>query len=70
MTESDVFIGLTRIRLQLAIYFCLHGGSLPEKAAGRQRNSGATAVPKNFRKKLYVSQNRVYAVTLIRDRAV
>src|SRR5436190_24010620 len=28
--------GLTRIRLQLAIYFCLHRGSLPENTAGRQ----------------------------------
>jgi hypothetical protein len=27
---------LTRIRLQLAIHFCLHRGSLPENSAGRQ----------------------------------
>jgi hypothetical protein len=28
--------GLTRIRLQHAIYFCLHRGSLPENTAGDQ----------------------------------
>ena len=33
--------GLTRIRLQPAIYFCLHRGSLPENTAGRQPRLGA-----------------------------
>src|SRR5438132_12740908 len=37
---------LTRIRLQLAIYFCLHRGSLPENTAGRQPRFGAKPRPK------------------------
>src|SRR5437899_12347199 len=48
-------IGLTRIRLQPAIHFCLHRGSLPENTAGRQPRSGAKPTLKNFRKKLYMS---------------
>ena len=33
MDETNIrsSLNLTRIRLQLAIYFLLHGGSLPEK---------------------------------------
>jgi hypothetical protein len=42
---------LTRIRLQSAIYFCLHRGSLPENTAGRQTRFGAKPALKNFRKK-------------------
>src|SRR5438093_13479740 len=41
-------MSLTRIRLQLAIYFCLHRGSLPENTARRQpRFPGQTPRPKN-----------------------
>ena len=43
---------LTKIRLQSAIYFCLHAGSLPENTAGRQSRFGAKPAPKDFRKKL------------------
>src|SRR5438105_3875801 len=37
---------------------CLHAGSLPKNAAERQPRFGTKLVPKNFRKKLYVRQNR------------
>src|SRR4029453_18151776 len=47
-----------RFRRQIVIYFCGHTGSLSEKTAGRQRDSGAKRCQKNFRKKLYVTQNR------------
>jgi len=33
-------------------------GSLPERTAGRQRDSGAKHVRENFKTKLYVMQNR------------
>src|SRR5204863_422093 len=52
-TEED----LTRIRLQRAIHFCLHRGSLPENTPGRQPRFAAKPEPKNFRKKLYVRWN-------------
>ena len=45
---------LTRIRLQRAIYFCLHRGSLPENTAGRQPRFRGKTCAQNFRKKLYV----------------
>jgi len=35
---NPVHSGLTRIRLQLAIYFCLHRGSLPENTARWQES--------------------------------
>jgi len=39
---------LTRIRVQLAIYFCLHRGSLPENSAERQpRVRGGKTLLKN-----------------------
>jgi hypothetical protein len=47
-------LGLTRIRLQLAIYFCLHGGSLPENTAGAQPRFRGKILPGKFRKKLHV----------------
>src|SRR5438874_6191089 len=45
---------LTRIRVQLAIYFCLHRGSLPEHTAGGQSRFRANPPPQKFRKN-YVS---------------
>ena len=48
---------LTRIRLQLAIYFWLYRGSLLENTAGCQPRFGAKLAPTNFRKKLYVIEN-------------
>ena len=39
-TMSDCCIDLTRIRLQSAIYFCLHRGSLPENTARWQAQPG------------------------------
>ena len=46
---------LTRIRLQSAIYFRLHAGSLPENTAGRQSRFGANSPPK-FSVKNYMSR--------------
>ena len=43
-------MGLTRIRLQPAIYFCLHRGSLPKNAEGGQPRIQGEIVPKNFGK--------------------
>jgi hypothetical protein len=40
---------------KIVIYFCCHTASLSEKTAGRQRDSEAKPMSKNFRKKLYVS---------------
>jgi len=42
---------LTRIRLQSAIYFCLHAGSLPENTARRQPQFEAKLAAKIFRQK-------------------
>ena len=43
--------GLNRIRLQLAIYSCLHSGSLPENTAGDQPQIlGPKTALKKFRK--------------------
>ena len=40
-------MGLTRIRLQLAIYFCLHRGNIREKAAREQaRKTGVLRLVK------------------------
>jgi hypothetical protein len=40
-------MGLTRIRLQLAIYFCLHRGNIREKAAREQaRKTGVLRLAK------------------------
>jgi hypothetical protein len=50
--------GLHRIRLQLAIYFCLYRRSLPENTAGRQPRFGAKSAPKNFRKNYMSEQIR------------
>jgi hypothetical protein len=50
--------GLNRIRLQLAIYFCLYRRSLPENTAGGRTRFRGEILARNFRKKLYVRQNR------------
>ena len=48
---------LTRIRLQTAIYFCLHRWSLPGNTEQRQRQFRGKTCAQNFRKKLYVRKN-------------
>src|SRR6266536_953355 len=58
LLQSCSIIGLTRSRLQFAIYFCLHRGGVPENTARRQPRFGQNPSPKNFRQKLYVRQNR------------
>jgi len=65
--ELDDAIGafhLTRTRLQRAIYFCLHTGSLPENTAGRRPRFGAKPVPKNFRKN-YMSYKNPHVLVAI-----
>ena len=55
-----MFHRLTRIRLQRAIYFCLHRGSFPENNAERQPQfQGQKTRAQHFRRKLYVRQNPV-----------
>lgn len=55
VSMSSDLRGLTRNRLQPAIYFRLHTGSLPENTGERQpRFSGTIPCPNKFRKKLYV----------------
>src|SRR5438874_2508955 len=56
-SHVEFSISLTRIRLQRAIYFCLHRDSLPENTAGGQPRFGAKPAPKNFCKILYVIKN-------------
>ncbi len=46
--------GLNRIRLQLAIYFCLYRRSLPENTAGGRTRFRGEILAQKFRKKLYV----------------
>jgi hypothetical protein len=49
----------TRIRLQLAIYFCLHRGSLPENTARRQpRFRGQKPIPDKISEKYICQINR------------
>src|SRR6266487_2237525 len=59
MSSPVALVCRTRIRRQVPIYFCRHGGSLSEKTAGRQRDSVANRRHKNFRKKLYVGESRL-----------
>ena len=54
MSSPVALVCRTRIRRQIVIYFCRHTGSLSEKTARRQRESGANRCQENFRKKLYV----------------
>ena len=48
---------LTRIRLQPAIYFCLHAGSLRENTAGRQPRFLSKPRAGDFRKKTICQLN-------------
>ena len=58
ISTFDGFMGLTRIRLQLATYFCLHRGRLSGKHCGSSTAiSGQNPCPEKFRKKLYVIEN-------------
>src|SRR5436190_6267465 len=41
MSSPVALVCRTRIRPQIVIYFCRYTGSLSEKTAGRQRDSGA-----------------------------
>ena len=50
--------GLNRIRLQPAIHFCLHRGSLSEKTTRRQPRFRRKTPPLKFRRILYVITNR------------
>src|SRR5262249_3126983 len=58
VSSNTLARGLTRIRPQLAIYFCLHRGSVPENTAGGQPRFRGEIDVRKFRKKLYVRQNR------------
>jgi hypothetical protein len=55
---------LTRIRLQPAISFCLHRGSLPENTTQRQPRFRSNPCAKISGKNLYVTQNRAVVLQL------
>lgn len=60
---------LTRIRLQPALYLCLHRGSLPENTAGRQpRFRGKTQALQNSVKNLMSYKSRFQPDRIVRRR--
>ena len=60
--------GLNRIRLQLAIYFCLHRGSLPDKTARGQPRFWARSVSKNSVKNYMSYKSRFEPDRIVRRR--